>query len=43
MTPRQEFALANPLNDTSGDITPYRSAESQPDGNILVTILAVDR
>lgn len=42
-TPRQAHALANPLNDTTEDITPYRVVDEQRDGNLLVTILAVDR
>lgn len=43
MTARTAFALAHPLNDTGQDIAPYRLVEPQPCGNLLVTILAVDR
>lgn len=42
-TPRQSYAMANPLNGGAQDIEPYRLIEPQPDGNMLVTILAVDR
>ncbi len=41
--PRLAFALAHPLNVTGQDIEPYRSVEEQPDGNLLVSVLAVDR
>jgi hypothetical protein len=40
---RTDFALVHPLNDPSVDIEPYKVIEPQPDGNLLVTILAVDR
>jgi hypothetical protein len=43
VTDRTDFALAHPLNDTTDDIEPYRRVEEQRDGNLLVTILAVDR
>lgn len=43
MTPRLDFALANPLNVPGQDISPYRVIAEQPDGNLLVSVLAVDR
>lgn len=43
MTDRQAFALANPINTTSQDPAPYRRIEPQPDGNLLVSMLAIDR
>ncbi len=44
MNGRQEYALIHPL--ASGDdqsIIRHRTIERQPDGNLLVIILAVDR
>lgn len=43
MTPRQAFALANPLNSARGDITPYRTQRQHATGLLIMTILAVDR
>lgn len=43
MAERLAFALANPLASARGDISPYRQIDAQPDGNLLVSILAVDR
>lgn len=41
---RLAYALAHPLNSAQhDDITPYRAVDQQPDGNLLMTILAVDR
>lgn len=43
MTGRLEFALTHPLNGTEPDVEPWRLVEEQRDGNLLVSILAVDR
>jgi hypothetical protein len=44
MDPRQLHALRNPFTDpTVQDVGEYRHIEVQPDGNLLVTVLAVDR
>lgn len=41
---RQAYALAHPLNDPDTDDTSlYRLVEPQPDGNLLMSVLAVDR
>lgn len=40
---RRAYALAHPLNDTTADLDPYRCIEQQRDGNLLLSILAVDR
>jgi hypothetical protein len=40
---RLTYALAHPLNDSTQDIAPYRQVDEQRDGNLLTTILAVDR
>jgi hypothetical protein len=40
---RLAYALANPLNDTTQDIGAYRQVDEQRDGNLLMSILAVDR
>lgn len=40
---RLAFALGNPLTSPADDIAPYRRVDRQPDGNLLVSILAVDR
>jgi hypothetical protein len=41
---RCAFALAHPVNDPAGATDPvYRRLEPQPDGNLLLTVLAVDR
>jgi hypothetical protein len=40
---RQEFALTRPLNGPDDDVEPYRSIVVQPDGNLLMSVLAVDR
>jgi hypothetical protein len=42
-TDRHAYALAHPLNTATEDISPYRRVDSQPDGNLLVSVLAVDR
>lgn len=43
MKPRQEFALANPLNRADGDVAPYRTARVHATGLLIMTVLAVDR
>lgn len=40
---RRRFALAHPLNEPGQDLAPYRVESRQPDGNLLLTVLAVDR
>jgi hypothetical protein len=41
---RLAYALAHPLNSArDADITPYQQFDRQRDGNLLRTILAVDR
>jgi hypothetical protein len=43
-TERQAHALANPITDPSTtDIDLYLRIDPQPDGNLLVSVLAVDR
>lgn len=43
MNERQGYALAHPLNSAGDDLEPYRRLDPQPDGNLLHSILAVDR
>lgn len=43
MNDRQAFALAHPLNEAVGDISPYRSVEEVRRDEFLVVVLAVDR
>jgi hypothetical protein len=44
MDGRLAYALTHPLTDPATDaIEPYRTVEVQPDGNLLMTVLAVDR
>jgi hypothetical protein len=43
MTPRQAFALAHPLNQAQGDISPYRRTRVHATGLLIMTVLAVDR
>jgi hypothetical protein len=43
VTPRQAFALANPLNRAGGDVAPYRAARVHAAGLLIMTIMAVDR
>lgn len=44
MNARQAFALAHPINDpATGTAEPYRLVEVQRDGNLLMSVLAVDR
>jgi hypothetical protein len=41
---RQSYALTHPPTDPDTDSTePYRLVEPQPDGNLLMSVLAVDR
>ncbi|HEX3778615.1 MAG TPA: hypothetical protein VHX38_03030 [Pseudonocardiaceae bacterium] len=40
---RREFALTHPLSGTEGDLEPWRAVQEQRDGNLLMSILAVDR
>ena len=41
---RRAYALAHPITDPSKeDITAYRTTVEQPDGNLLMSVLAVDR
>lgn len=41
---RLTFALTNPLTGPDRESTnPYQAVERQPDGNLLMSILAVDR
>jgi hypothetical protein len=46
MNERQAFALKHPLNSADGGpaaVDPYRTIIRQPDGNLLLSILAIDR
>jgi hypothetical protein len=43
MNERQAYALAHPLQGASTGLGPYRRVDAQPDGNLLVSVLAVDR
>lgn len=44
MNDRQAYALAHPITDPDAhDIRPYQLVEPQPDGNLLLSVLAVDR
>jgi hypothetical protein len=40
---RLEFALTHPLDGWADSVEPYRTVDEQPDGNLLVVVLAVDR
>lgn len=40
---RQAFALAKPFNSAAQDIALYRRLDEQRDGNLLLSVLAVDR
>lgn len=45
LSERQAYALANPINDPDPrhtDTAPYLRIEPQRDGNLLITILAID-
>lgn len=43
MNPRLAYALSHPFDDAHADLEPHRRLEPQPDGNLLLSILAVDR
>ncbi|MCU1679222.1 MAG: hypothetical protein JWM93_3980 [Frankiales bacterium] len=44
MNDRLAYALAHPLDrPVDQDIAPYRRTEEQRDGNLLTSVLAVDR
>lgn len=44
MNGRCAYALTHPLTDPDADdIGPYRLVEPQRDGNLLLSVLAVDR
>jgi hypothetical protein len=43
MTPRQALALASPLDEARGDVTPYRATRVHATGLLIMTVLAVDR
>jgi hypothetical protein len=40
---RLAYALAHPYNGPPDDIDVYRQVDPQPDGNLLVTVLCIDR
>jgi hypothetical protein len=41
---RRSYALAHPYTDPRvDDVAAYRLTEEQPDGNLLMSVLAVDR
>ncbi len=41
---RLAYALAHPITDPNTEsVDPYRAVEPQPDGNLLMSVLAVDR
>lgn len=43
---RTEYALAHLITDPDPavvDMRPYQRVDAQPDGNLLLTVLAVDR
>jgi hypothetical protein len=40
---RLAYALAHPLDNATQDLAPYRRTEEQRDGNLLTSVLAVDR
>lgn len=46
MGDRTTYALTHPITDPDPrvvDMSPYQRLDLQPDGNLLMTILAVDR
>lgn len=43
MDDRLGYALAHPLNGPDQDVAAYRRTDEQRDGNLLVSVLAVDR
>lgn len=42
MTDRLAYALTHPLTTLDEDIRPYQRVDEQRDGNLLLTMLAVD-
>lgn len=40
---RHAFALAHPFEGGTADPAPYRLVDEQRDGNLLVSILCIDR
>jgi hypothetical protein len=40
---RRAYALGHPISDPATDLEPYRRLEPQPDGNLLLSVLAIDR
>jgi hypothetical protein len=43
---RTAYALTHPITDpdpTTFDVRPYQVLDTRPDGNLLLTMLAVDR
>lgn len=42
-TARQEFALRHPLTNPADPMGAYRLVEARPNGDLLTSILAVDR
>lgn len=43
MNDRQVYALTHPLSDPAQSTGPFTVSTVQPDGNLLLSILAVDR
>ncbi len=44
MNQRQTYALTNPITDPdTHDVAPYQLVEPQPDGNLILSVLAIDR
>ena len=43
MNGRQAYALAHPLTDPDDSVDPFRTVGLQRDGNLLMSVLAVDR
>lgn len=43
MNDRQAYAMAHPLNDAAADLASHQSVTTERDGNLLLTVLAVDR
>jgi hypothetical protein len=44
MNERQRYAITHPLtNPDTEDVADYREVDTQSDGNLLLSVLAVDR
>jgi hypothetical protein len=41
--PRLTYALTHPLSGVDDDLAAYQTVTAQPDGNLLLAVLAVDR